>query len=630
MKMERLGWDEKTFSKFAYLSDINISKDGSKIAYVLTKVNLEANKYENTIVIEEIKSGERRYIENAMMPRFCPDNQKISFIRIDEEKKKSELFLLDIRSMSSKKLLEIKNLVSISWNNDGRRILIVSFKRRDDEDLFFDESFPVWFNQKGFLDGERAVMQVYDAESEETLEKIEKEILVLPYYTLAIWHKNAIIYNAPKRENPYLTYDIYSYEDGKEEKMFENVSFRAVDSNEKVILLHGKPKKKYLTEHNFLYTWNESELLPVTEKFVYNNIKGRLDGTNRIFFTSSKEGKVILESVDKGERRTILEENAMVADFDVSYDGKVAFLKQTDTEPNEAYIFDGKVRKLTNYNELILKKIKIKPSIHFRYKSFDGMEIDGWYMKPEVKEKAPLIVFVHGGPKGMYGYSFDIMMQLLADKGFYILYTNPRGSDGYDEEFALKVLGRTGCEDFQDIMKGIEWVIRKEENVDENRIGITGISYGGFMTNWALTQSKIFKAGVSENGISYWLTSYAFSDIGLWFDKEIIGEDPLKNENYKKLSPIFYAENVSAPLLIIHSLEDYRCPLDQSLMFYHVLKDLGKEAYIAIFKRGEHGHSIRGLPRHRAKRHKLIVEFFIKKLIKGEKFNIEEILGKKE
>uniref|UniRef100_UPI0026105C99 prolyl oligopeptidase family serine peptidase n=1 Tax=Thermococcus sp. TaxID=35749 RepID=UPI0026105C99 len=151
-------------------------------------------------------------------------------------------------------------------------------------------------------------------------------------------------------------------------------------------------------------------------------------------------------------------------------------------------------------------------------------------------------------------------------------------------------------------------------------------------TNWALTQSDLFKAGISENGISYWLTSYAFSDIGLWFDVEVIGPNPLENENYRKLSPLFYAENVKAPILLIHSLEDYRCPLDQSLMFYNVLKDLGKEAYIAVFKKGPHGHSIRGSPKHRSKRYKLFIEFFERKLRKYEEgFDVEKILkGEKE
>ncbi|MCK4393008.1 prolyl oligopeptidase family serine peptidase, partial [Candidatus Bipolaricaulota bacterium] len=141
---------------------------------------------------------------------------------------------------------------------------------------------------------------------------------------------------------------------------------------------------------------------------------------------------------------------------------------------------------------------------------------------------------------------------------------------------------------------------------------------------------QLFKAAVSENGISNWFTSYAFSDIGFWFDKELIGENPLIDESYKKRSPIFSAEKVETPVLIIHSLEDYRCPLDQSVMFYHVLKDLGKEAYIAIFKKGPHGHSVIGTLHHRWKRYKLIVNFFVKRLREEEKeIKVDEILAEK-
>jgi len=274
-------------------------------------------------------------------------------------------------------------------------------------------------------------------------------------------------------------------------------------------------------------------------------------------------------------------------------------------------------------NEQFLETVTVRRLNYFEYASFDGMKIDAWYLKPD-SSPAPLIVFVHGGPKGAYGRCLYFMGQLLAQEGFYVLYTNPRGSDNYSEEFALAVKERTGLEDFKDIVSGVEELKRKEAITD---IGITGISYGGFMTNWAITQSDMFKAAVSENGISYWLTSYAFSDIGFWFDKSLIGDDPLTNENYRKLSPLFHAKNVKTPLLLIHSLEDYRCPLDQSLMFYHVLKDLGKEVYIAIFKKGAHGHSVQASYSHRLKRYKLIVEFFKQKLLlKSETFDLKDCL----
>ena len=590
----------------------------------MTKANLEKDRYENTVVIEG-SDGSRKFIEDATMPRFSPSGEKLTFARLDEQQKKTTLFLLDLRSMSFKKIGEFKYIREVSWGNDDRSLLILSFKRRDDEDLIFEEDIPIWFDNMGFLDGEKTLIQVYDTEGEEVLEELETGRL-----SKAIWHGDKIVYSVPRRENLLMLYDIYIYDGGSSEKILEKVGLSAVDSNGKEILLEGRPNRKYLTEHDYLYLYKDGEMEPLTEHLGYETVNGKLDG-DRAYFRMFYEGKVMLGTVKSGEHEMLVNQKAWITSYDVK-NGRVAFIMASDTSPGEAYLLEeGKLKQLTDYNAKILKRLKVRPHIHFRYKSFDGTEMDGWYIKPDVKEgkKAPVIVFVHGGPKGMYGYYFNYMMQLLADKGFYIVLTNPRGSGGYSEDFALQVIGRTGLEDFQDILHGLRWVLENEPQADGERVGITGISYGGFMTNWAVTHSDIFKAAVSENGISYWLTSYAFSDIGLWFDKELIGENPLVNENYKKLSPIFYAENVKAPILIIHSLEDYRCPLDQSTMFYHVLKDLGKEAYIAIFKRGAHGHSIRGKPRHRMKRHKLIMEFFVRKLMKGEKeFKIEEILKK--
>ncbi|NJE08137.1 S9 family peptidase [Thermococcus sp. M39] len=621
-------WDEKTFAKFAYLGDVRISRDGKQVAYVMTKANLKTDKYDSTIIIEGLKNGERKFIENATMPRFSPDGNKMTIARLNEEKKITELWLYDLRSMSGKKIGEYESIMDVQWGPDSRRILITGFKRRGDEHLYFEDKTPVWFDMKGFLDGEKTMLQLIDTESEEIIDTITIESFALPYFNVAVWHGDKVVYNVPKEENPYKLFDIFIYEDGKSEKIFENVSFRAVDSNGEFLLLLGKPKKEKLSEHDYIYLWDGKEVKPLTERFIYNNWNGKLDAKGNLYFTMAKEGRVNLYKLKNDKLIPIVDENAWVMGFDVSDDGKVVLLKQTDTKLSEVFLWDGKLKQITDYNGPILAKLKTRPIKHFRFKSLD-LELDGWYIKPDIKEgeKAPVIVFVHGGPKGMYGYYFKYEMQLMADKGYYIVFVNPRGSNGYDEDFALRVLERTGLEDFQDIMNGIEEFFKLEPQADRERVGITGISYGGFMTNWALTQSDLFKAGISENGISYWLTSYAFSDIGLWFDKEVIGENPLENENYRKLSPLFHAQNVKAPILIIHSLEDYRCPLDQSVMFYHVLKDLGKEAYIAIFKRGAHGHSIRGSPRHRAKRYKLFMEFFERKLKKYEEgFDIEKIL----
>ncbi len=613
-------WNEKTFGKFVYLSDVQVSSDGL-IAYVLTKVNFNENKYENTIVLERNK--ERKYVSNALMPRFSPCGKKLTYIRKDDEGKKVELYLLDINSLSSRKLAEMKNINWVQWNNDCRRLLISSIKRRDDQDLWFEDEIPIWFDNKGFLDGEEVLLQVFDTEAGEVL-----DTYTLPRFSNGIWFGDHILCNVPKRDNPYKKFDIILLDgNGKREYLFKNVSFKAVDTEENVILLLGKPKKKSIMEHDYVYIYKNGEAVPLTEQYGYENSDPKIDN-GIVFFKTYKEGKIVLELYSESGKKTIVDKNGGVTYYDIK-NGLIAYILMTDTNPSELYIVKEGKTMATSYNKKVIDMLEIHPHKHFRYNSFDGRIIDGWYIEPERKGKAkyPLIVFVHGGPKGMYGYRFNILMHLLAKKGFYIMFVNPRGSSGYSEEFALKVVKRTGLEDFKDIMSGIECFTQHIEDVDNTRIGITGISYGGFMTNWAIANSDIFSAAVSENGISYWFTSFAFSDIGLWFDREIIGNNPFRNRNFRKLSPIFYADRVKTPVLFIHSLEDYRCPLDQSVMFYHVLKDLGKEAYIAIFKKGSHGHSTRGKPIHRVKRYKIITEFFIAKLQrKSKKFDIEKIL----
>ncbi len=626
-------WDEKTFAKFTYLNDIQISSDDNKIAFTATKANIKDDKYEPTVIVKFLSENIEKYIENTSRPKISPDGRKIAVVVNDEKEKNQFIKVCSLFDTSCKKVGKFDAVVDYEWNADGRRILVTTYKRRADEHFFFEDRVPIWFDSKGFLDGEKTVIQIIDAENAEAIDETVMDHFTIPYFKSAIWHGNEILITVPNPVNPYKKFDIYIYnEGGKPEILMKDVSFLPYHSNGTEVLLIGKPKKKKLSEHDKLYIWKEGTLNPLAEDLKYDVKTGKLDSKGNVYFTIFKEGRVPLYmSTHEGELKPISEGDFWITDFDVG-DKSIAVLKETSNEPAEIYLIkNGEEIKITSYNTPLINKIGAKAPNHFKYES-GGLELDGWYIKPDMpsknSQKAPVIVFVHGGPKGMYGYYFKYEFQLLASRGYYILYVNPRGSDGYDEEFALKVLGRTGLEDFQDILNGVKKFLELEPQADGERIGITGISYGGYMTNWALTQSDIFKAGVSENGISLWLTSYAYSDIGLWFDKEVIGGDPLEDKRYLELSPLFHAKNVKAPILLIHSLEDYRCPLDQSVMFYHVLKDLGKEAYIAIFKKGPHGHSIKGSPKHRMKRYKLLIEFFERKLKSNQEFNIDDILKK--
>jgi len=160
-------------------------------------------------------------------------------------------------------------------------------------------------------------------------------------------------------------------------------------------------------------------------------------------------------------------------------------------------------------------------------------------------------------------------------------------------------------------MEALDYIERGFDFIDSERIGVTGLSYGGFMTNWIVTHTDRFKAAVSQNWISSWLSFFGTSDIGFYFGPDQIGGDPWSNpEDYREKSPLTYAFKVSTPIMFIHSLNDYRCWIDQSIIFYTALKYLGKKTRFAFFMEGSHVFRSIGKPSLRMKRLNLILEWF--------------------
>ena len=187
-----------------------------------------------------------------------------------------------------------------------------------------------------------------------------------------------------------------------------------------------------------------------------------------------------------------------------------------------------------------------------------------------------------------------------------MIFSNPRGSDGYGEEFA-DIREHYGERDYQDLMEVVDEALKRFGFIDEERIGVTGGSYGGFMTNWIVGHTKRFKAAVTQRSISNWVSFFGTTDIGYYFAPDQIGKDPWSNlDGYWEKSPLKYAPNVETPLLIIHSIEDYRCWLPEALQFYTALKYLGKRVELALFPSENHDLSRSGKPKHRVKRLELI------------------------
>jgi dipeptidyl aminopeptidase/acylaminoacyl peptidase len=257
------------------------------------------------------------------------------------------------------------------------------------------------------------------------------------------------------------------------------------------------------------------------------------------------------------------------------------------------------MRRLSAHNDGLIRSVRLTPPEEITYASFDGTQIQGWLMKPAgcaSDHKCPLILSVHGGPHGMYGWSFNPAFQVYVARGYGVLYLNPRGSSGYGQKFSDGTLNEWGGGDYRDLMLGVDEALRKNSWVDGDRLGVTGGSYGGFMTNWIITQTPRFRGAVASASVSNLISFYATS---LYQDLVHAEFNGFPWDNFDLLwqwSPIRYVRQVQTPTLFIHGENDNDVHITQAEEMYMALKRRGVETVFVRYPR--EGHGLRE-PKHR-------------------------------
>ena len=277
--------------------------------------------------------------------------------------------------------------------------------------------------------------------------------------------------------------------------------------------------------------------------------------------------------------------------------------------PGDLYLLDVASRvktQITYANESLWNELELSNPESFWFESTDGGKVQGWIMKPagaEPGQKVPTILEIHGGPHAMYVDSFMHEFQLLAAQGYAVIYCNPRGSHGYGQEFVNACRGDYGGRDYLDMMELVDYAVANYDYVDANQLGVTGGSYGGFMTNWIVGHTNRFKTAVTQRSISNWISFYGISDIGYFFTEDQIGGNPWDDlERLWKHSPLAYVNQIETPLLILHGEEDLRCPIEQGEQLYIALKRLGKKTQLVRFPGASHDLSRSGHPELRVER----------------------------
>lgn len=270
------------------------------------------------------------------------------------------------------------------------------------------------------------------------------------------------------------------------------------------------------------------------------------------------------------------------------------------SDPADLWIARGNdLTRATSYNEAYRRPGSLIEPEEIRFKGFDGTEIQGWLMKPSgwrADRKFPMILSIHGGPHGMYGYAFNPTFQVYSAHGYAVLFLNPRGSSGYGQRFSDGTLNEWGGGDYRDLMAGIDEALKRYQWIDPNRLGVTGGSYGGFMTNWIITQTPRFKAAVSVASVSNLISFYSTSLYQDLIHAEFGG---FPWDNYDLLwqwSPLRYARAAQTPTMFIHGEADNDVHITQAEEMYMALKRRGVETVLVRYPR--EGHGLRE-PRHR-------------------------------
>ena len=356
------------------------------------------------------------------------------------------------------------------------------------------------------------------------------------------------------------------------------------------------------------------------------------DGRSLIVVTGER-GRANLRRIDAatGAVSPVTQGDQEISLYTATPDGsRLAVVVSTPTVVNDLFALDsatGRMSKLAQPNQELFAQLDLTPPEEITYKSFDGREIQAFVQRPpdfDARKKYPLILNIHGGPHSAFGYVFFHEMQWMAAKGYVVLYANPRGSSTYGEEFGNVIQYVFPGDDAKDLLAGVDEMVKRGA-IDAKRLGVTGGSGGGILTNWIVTQTDRFAAAAAQRSIADWSSFWYTADFTLFKPTWFHGapwEDPA---DFARRSPITYAAKITTPLMLIEGEADYRTPpAAGGEQMFRALKYLKKPVVMVRFPGESHELSRSGQPWHRVERLRHIVAWF-DKYLQGKKIDTYDV-----
>ncbi len=653
--------------KFKLVGDPQVSPDGKQVAFVVETMHKEDKTYYQNLWIMKSNGHHPRQItygkRSDHTPRWSPDGKTLAFISKRDtghgDAPSDQVWVLPMAGSEARPLTKLKrgSLSNLQWAPDGKKLAFLFhplgkevkigddgkpevpayrhikdvFFRLDSSGYFDSENTHVWVAQAGSGNAKQLVDGRYN-DNHFAWSPDSSEIAFISFRH-ADWQlrmEEQKIYTVPASSGdireiptPIGPKDGISYSpDGKTLAYFGHdkpyTGWGVVNYLVNTIGVDGKGHRMLGADLD--RTAVSLTIGDISPSFLFDAPIWSEDG-ERIYYYVSADGGQPLVAIDLANDmiELVTTREQVVLSGSMDFARRKYFYHGASLEsPDEIYavnIDNGTIDQLTHLNRSYLRGRDFLVAEELEILN-DGHKIQGWMVKPpdfDAKKKYPLILEIHGGPRAQYGRTFFHEMYVLAAAGYVVVYTNPRGSQGYGEDFAAAIASKWGEPAMGDVMAAVDHVIGLGF-IDEERLGVTGGSYGGYMTNWIVTHTDRFKAAVTQRCVSDLSSMFGNSDIG-WDMADEFGGPPWKNrEVYLEWSPMTHIENCHTPLLIIHSEFDQRCNVEQADQVFTALKYLRREVEYVRFPEESHGLSRHGRPDRRIDRLKFIVDWFDKYL----------------
>ena len=666
---------QKDILDFHWAIGPQISPDGSKVVYTYVTTNPKNDGYQTSLWIVPVSGGGPARQLTAgprdASAQWSPDGKTLAFVRTAEgaaaegRRPSGQIYLLSLEGGEARPLTDLpRGASSPVWSPDGKWIAFSSTMADKDLDKKAPEDpasdvrvilkATYRANGGGYTQSERAShIWLVDVPMVPGNAQKARQITSGQFSEGDIaWSKDGakIYYTSNREAEPYYKAqdsDVYSVpavggEPTKVASIDGPIRGLSLSPDGKrlafVGTLTGKPIRSYSQPDLWVVPLDQPGAEPRNLTVNYDfDIGGGVGGDQHapaggqaggkpfwtadgtaIIVGSSEEGKTNLVRVDasSGKVAPYTMGSHDLLTYTASADAsKVAAIISTPTNIGDVFAFDGSFHQLTKINEPLFSQLKLTEPEMIWTTSFDGKKIQSWVQRPpdyDPSKKYPLILNIHGGPHAAYGYTFDHEFQWMAAKGYIVLYPNPRGSTSYGQDFANIIQYHYPGDDYKDLMAAVDDVIARGW-VDPKKMGVTGGSGGGVLTNWVIGHTDRFAAAVSQRSIANWSDFWYTADFTL-FQATWFKAAPWEDEaDFKARSPITYIDKIKTPTMLIEGEADFRTPpAAGGEQMFRALKYKHVPTAMVQFPGESHELSRSGKPKHRIERLEHIVAWFDK------------------